>query len=128
GIYEEPPAEGMTVSTPWGDLWLSPADWTEAFEEAAGVPHNEAREQIWDALLTILMDKLDEEDGDGHGYEGVAPEQLRGALLRDEELVTAVHRAWPLLEAPDLVADLWSVPAYLRLCAPWLAREEVRLL
>ncbi|MFI1455532.1 RNA polymerase recycling motor ATPase HelR [Streptomyces roseus] len=126
GIYEEPPAEGMTVSTPWADLWLSPADWTEAFEEAAGVPHNEAREQIWDGLLTILMDKLDEEDG--HGREGVSPEQLRGALLHDEELVTAVHRAWPLLEAADLVADLWSVPAYLRLCAPWLAREEVRLL
>ncbi|MEU8839235.1 RNA polymerase recycling motor ATPase HelR [Streptomyces roseus] len=128
GIYEEPPAEGMTVSTPWADLWLSPADWTEAFEEAAGVPHNEAREQIWDGLLTILMDKLDEEDGHGHGHEGVSPEQLRRALLHDEELVTAVHRAWPLLESADLVADLWSVPAYLRLCAPWLAREEVRLL
>ncbi|MFJ3175839.1 RNA polymerase recycling motor ATPase HelR [Streptomyces roseus] len=130
GIYEEPPAEGMTVSTPWADLWLSPADWTEAFEEAAGVPHNEAREQIWDALLTILMDKLDDEDchSHDHGREGVSPEQLRGVLLHDEELVTAVHRAWPLLEAADLVADLWSVPAYLRLCAPWLAREEVRLL
>ncbi|MFE2879567.1 RNA polymerase recycling motor ATPase HelR [Streptomyces roseus] len=132
GIYEEPPSEGMTVSTPWADLWLSPADWTEAFEEAAGVPHNEAREQIWDGLLTILMDKLDEEDGHGHGQghgrEGVSPEQLRRALLHDEELVTALHRAWPLLDAADLVADLWSVPAYLRLCAPWLAREEVRML
>jgi DNA helicase IV len=27
-----------------------------------------------------------------------------------------------------LVGDLWSVPAYLRLCAPWLSPDEVRLL
>ncbi|MFF0218626.1 RNA polymerase recycling motor ATPase HelR [Streptomyces vinaceus] len=126
GIYEEPPAEGMTVSTPWADLWLSPADWTEAFEEASGVPHNEAREQIWDALLTILGDKLDEDEDEDH--DGVSPQQLRRALLHDEELVAAVNRAWPLLEAADLVADLWSVPAYLRLCAPWLDREDVRRL
>ncbi|MFE3579698.1 RNA polymerase recycling motor ATPase HelR [Streptomyces vinaceus] len=126
GIYEEPPAEGMTVSTPWADLWLSPADWTEAFEEASGVPHNEAREQIWDALLTILGDKLDEDEDEDH--DGVSPQRLRRALLHDEELVAAVNRAWPLLEAADLVADLWSVPAYLRLCAPWLDREDVRRL
>ena len=25
----------------------------------------------------------------------------------------------------DLVGDLWSVPAYLRLCAPWLSPDEV---
>ncbi|MFI8261143.1 RNA polymerase recycling motor ATPase HelR [Streptomyces sp. NPDC085665] len=124
GIYEEPPAEGMTVSTPWADLWLSAADWAEAFEEAAGVPHNEAREQIWDGLLSILMDKLGEDDE----HEGVSPDRLRRALRHDEELVTTLNRAWPLLEAADLVADLWSVPAYLRLCAPRLTREEVRML
>ena len=32
-------------------------------------------------------------------------------------------RAWPLLEAADVVGDLWSVPAYLRRCAPWLTRR-----
>ncbi|WP_406180038.1 RNA polymerase recycling motor ATPase HelR [Streptomyces sp. NBC_01006] len=121
-IYEEPPTEGMTVSTPWADLWLSAADWTEAFEEAAGVPHNEARERIWDGLLTILMDKLDDDEDE------VSPDQLRRALLHEEELVTTLNRAWPLLEAADLVGDLWSVPAYLRLCAPRLGREDVRKL
>ncbi|MFD5510466.1 RNA polymerase recycling motor ATPase HelR [Streptomyces sp. NPDC127051] len=121
-IYEEPPTEGMTVSTPWAELWLSAADWTEAFEEAAGVPHNEARERIWEGLLTILMDKLDDDEDE------VSPDQLRRALLREEELVTTLNRAWPLLEPADLVGDLWSVPAYLRLCAPWLDREDVRKL
>jgi superfamily I DNA/RNA helicase len=33
-----------------------------------------------------------------------------------------------MVEPEDLVGDLWSVPAYLRLCAPWLDREQVRLL
>jgi DNA helicase IV len=44
------------------------------------------------------------------------------------ELLTAFNRAWPLLDAADLVADLWSVPAYLRTCAPWLRPEDVSAL
>ena len=32
------------------------------------------------------------------------------------------------LEATDLVADLWSVPAYLQKCAPWLHPDDVRAL
>ena len=119
-IYEEPPAEGMTVTTDWADLWLSADDWAEAFDAPEpGTPHNEAREQIWEELLTILRDKY---DGD------VSPDVFRRSLLRDEELVTTLHRAWPLLEAADLVGDLWSVPAYLRMCAPWLSPDEVRKL
>ncbi|MDO9497686.1 MAG: AAA family ATPase, partial [Nocardioides sp.] len=62
-LYEEPPTDGMEVETPWADLWLSTADWAEAFEAPApGTPHNEARDQVWDELLTILTDKLDSDD------------------------------------------------------------------
>jgi hypothetical protein len=49
-------------------------------------------------------------------------------LLSNRGLLTALNRAWPLLEATDVVGDLWSVPAYLRMCAPWLDRDDVRLL
>ncbi|WP_137994978.1 RNA polymerase recycling motor ATPase HelR [Streptomyces vilmorinianum] len=119
-FYEEPPAEGMTVTTDWADIRLSADDWAEAFEAAGrGTAHNEAREQIWEELVTILMDKF---DGD------VSPEQFRASLMRDRELVRTLNGAWPLLEATDLVGDLWSVPAYLRMCAPWLDREDVRKL
>ncbi|REK88900.1 AAA family ATPase [Streptomyces inhibens] len=119
-IYEEPPTKGMTVTTHWSDIWLSADDWAEAFQAPGpGTPHNEAREQIWEELLTILMDK---HDGD------VSPDLFRRSLLHDEELVTTLNRAWPLLEAADLVGDLWSVPAYLRMCAPWLSPDEVRKL
>src|SRR5271169_6151770 len=59
-FYENPPAIGMTVETPWSDIWLSADDWAEAFEAPdPGTPHNEARDQIWEELLTILMDKHD---------------------------------------------------------------------
>lgn len=119
-FYEEPPAEGMTVSTPWADVRLTADDWAEAFEAPEpGTPHNEAREQIWEALLAILTDQ--------HGDEA-PPDQLRTVLQHDKELLRALYRAWPLLEAADLVSDLWTVPAYLRLCAPWLGRDEIRTL
>jgi len=35
-----------------------------------------------------------------------------------------MDRAWPVLDAAEVVSDLWSVPAYLRLCAPWLTSAE----
>ncbi|MCQ4082446.1 AAA family ATPase [Streptomyces sp. RB6PN25] len=119
-FYEEPPTEGMTVTTDWSDIWLSADDWAQAFEAPEpGIPHNEARDQIWEELLTILMDK---HDGD------VSPDLFRRSLLHNKELIRTLNRAWPLLEAADLVADLWSVPAYLRMCAPWLSPDDVRKL
>ena len=121
GFYEEPPAKGMTVTTHWSDIRLSAADWAVAFEAAEpGTPHNEARAQVWEELLTILEDK--------HDGEEVSPALLRRSLSQNRELLTAFSRAWPLLEAADLVSDLWSVPAYLRMCAPWLSRDEVQRL
>ncbi|GAA4894831.1 RNA polymerase recycling motor ATPase HelR [Streptomyces coeruleoprunus] len=119
-FYEEPPAKGMTVTTDWADIRLSADDWAEAFDAPEpGTPHNEARDRIWEELVTILLGKL---DGD------VPPDPFRRSLSQDEELVGTLHRAWPLLEAADLVGDLWSVPAYLRKCAPWLGPDDVRKL
>ncbi|MET7307020.1 RNA polymerase recycling motor ATPase HelR [Streptomyces sp. NPDC005571] len=119
-FYEEPPTKGMTVTTHWSDIWLSADDWAAAFEAAEpGTPHNEARDQVWEELLTILVDK---HDGD------VSADLLRKSLRQNRELLTTFDRAWPLLEAADLVGDLWSVPAYLRMCAPWLGPDDVQKL
>jgi DNA helicase IV len=117
GFYENPPAKGMTVETHWGDIGLSADDWAEAFEAAEpGIPHNEARDLIWAELVTILIDK----------HAGDAPaDLLRKSLLQNRDLRSALNRAWPLIEADDLVGDLWSVPAYLRLSAPWLSPDDV---
>ena len=116
-FYENPPADGMTVETHWSDIWLSAADWAEAFEAPdPGTPHNEAREEIWDELLSILMDSRGND---------VPADLLRKSLLRNRDLRAALNRAWPLIEPTNLVADLWSVPAYLRLCAPWLSPDDI---
>jgi hypothetical protein len=121
GLYEEPPTEGMSVTTPWADVWLSPGDWTATFEAPApGTPHNEARDVVWEELLTILVDRHDDDEA--------APELVRRSLEQNRELRTTLNRAWPMLEATDLVGDLWSVPAYLRRCAPGLSIEDVRRL
>ncbi|MFB6962978.1 RNA polymerase recycling motor ATPase HelR [Streptomyces sp. NPDC056309] len=119
-FYEEPPAKGMTVSTHWSGIRLTADDWAAAFEAAEpGTPHNEARDQVWEELLTILVDK----------HDGDAPDDLlRRSLRQNRELRTTFNRAWPLLEATDLVGDLWSVPAYLRMCAPRLAPGDVEKL
>jgi DNA helicase IV len=119
-FYENPPTTGMTVETPWSDIWLSAGDWAEALEAPEpGTPHNEARDQILERLLAILMDSRGDD---------VPADLLRKSLLRNGELLTALNRAWPLIDPADLVGDLWSVPAYLRLCAPWLSPAEVQRL
>lgn len=127
-LYEQPPAEGLEVATPYGDVWVSTADWAEAYGAVEpGTPHNEARDQVWEALLAVLVDKLGDETGADD--EGEVPaEQLRRALVQDRDLVRTFSRAWPLLEPTDLVGDLWTVPAYLRRCAPWLEPDQVRAL
>jgi hypothetical protein len=140
-FYEEAPSSPMVVSTPWVDVRLDPADWLEAFDAPEpGTPHNEARDRVWEALTDVLVDKLAAELDDGWGEEavdefdayGVSAEdptaRYRSALAGDQDLAEAFARAWPLIEPTDLVGDLWTVPAYLRLCAPWLTPDEVRTL
>ncbi|MGO4535856.1 RNA polymerase recycling motor ATPase HelR [Leifsonia sp. 2MCAF36] len=120
-FYEVPPSSGMTVQTPWADLRLGAAEWAEAFDSAdRGTPHNEARAQVWEALLDILVDRFDAEE--------VPPHLVRRALLQNEQLTGTFARAWPLLDPVGVVSDLWSVPAYLQVCAPWLDDEQVALL
>ncbi|HEV8569043.1 MAG TPA: RNA polymerase recycling motor ATPase HelR [Actinoplanes sp.] len=119
-FYEEPPTKGMRIATDESDIRLSADDWAEAFEAPGpGIPHNEARDEIWEELLTILVDRYDGDE---------SPDLLRRSLLRNKELRTVFNRAWPLLDPADLVGDLWSVPAYLRKCAPWLSPDDARKL
>ena len=146
-LYEETPTQRLLVETPWADVWVTPGDWAEAFGSPdPDTPHNDARDQIWEALVTILLDRLadavadggdwDSEpvpysDSDGHdggGGTAVPPDQLRRSLRQNDALTTVFNRAWPLLEATDIVGDLFTVPAYLRMCAPHLDIDEVRRL
>ena len=120
-LYEEPPKVESTVDTPWGEVDLSASDWAEAFTAPGPhVPHNEARGLVWEGLAEIVRDRLSADE--------VELEDVVTALRRDDDLGDALERSWVLLEPTDVVADLWSVPAYLRRSAPGLSDEEARLL
>lgn len=116
-----PPAHAIRVESPWGDLFLSRADWAEAFEAAAsGAPLNDARDEAWERVLEILTDQLGDPDAP-------APAVQRW-LRQDDELTGMFVRAWRMLEPTDLVAELWSSPEALRECAPALSATEAELL
>jgi len=132
--HERPPAQGMDVETYWGDLWLDPDDWAEAFAEAEpGTPHNDSRDAVWEKLLEILLDKqgdaedydqeIEEDDG-----ESASRALLRKSLLHNRELRTAFSRAWPLLDPAGVVGDLWSVPSYLTHSSPLFSDDDVETL
>ena len=115
--YERAPSTELVVETPWAELELGADEWEEAFGAAeAGIPHNEARELVWRQLLDILADRLGDE---------VAPHLVERALAADDELRAAFANAWPLLDPAGVVADLFSVPAYLRQSASGLSDTEV---
>jgi RecA/RadA recombinase len=117
---ERPPTADLVVGTPWADVVLTPADWADAFASVEpGTPHDEARDQVWETLAALVVERHDAD---------VPTAELRRALTRDRELTRTFGRHWPLLDGPDVVVDLWSVPAYLRLCAPWLTPDDVRAL
>jgi DNA helicase IV len=128
-LYEEPPTAPTPVTTELVELAVTPEEWAEAFDARdPAVPHNEAREEILEELVTILVDRLVDDEPVRDAEPDAAVEQLRRSLTGSAELREALARAWPLIEPTDLVGDLWTVPAYLRRCAPWLGREEVAAL
>lgn len=116
-----PPQHATRIESPWADLWLSREDWTELFSAAdPAVPHNEARDEVWEEILELLVDQIDDDD--------VAPHTARRWLRQDDDLTGTFVRAWPLLSPASVVARLWTSPALLQRCAPALSAEEVALL
>ncbi|MGA0567695.1 RNA polymerase recycling motor ATPase HelR [Rathayibacter sp. KR2-224] len=119
--YERAPQTEFTIETPWGEVELGATEWADAFDSAEPTAtHNEAREQVWEALLEILIDQID--------HDEAPPHQVRRYLMREDDLTETFAKSWPLLDPAGVVGDLLSVPAYLRLCAPWLDDEAVRML
>lgn len=118
-LYEQPPQRTTVAETPWADLRVQVHDWEEAFDIDTDAPHNEARDEVWEALLSIVLDRFENQ---------IPRAQLRRALAQDDALTHTLNRAWPLLDPLGLVAALWTSPGFLKRCAPWLSDAEVRLL
>ena len=129
GWYEQPPTAAVAVETPWAELELTAVDWREAFDSVDPVvPHNESREVVWEALLEILSDRLAERLDLAWDAEELPPHLVRRALVQNEGLSRTFARAWPLLDPVGVVADLWSVSAYLQRSGPRLSPSQVQLL
>jgi hypothetical protein len=115
--HEHAPTDLLLVETPWRDVVVEPAAWAEAFDAPEpGVAHNDARDAVWEALIGSLVEDNADED--------VPPRLLDRALRQSGALQRAFVAAWPVLDPAGVVADLWAVPAYLRICASWLNEEE----
>ena len=120
-FYEEAPTERLTLESAGGDVRVTARDWADAFDAYdIGAPHNEARTQVWDALVERLAAK-----GNDAGRE---LELVSAEYARSEDLRRIFNHAWPSLDPTNVVEDMFSVPAYLGLCAPWLSPEDVALL
>lgn len=118
-FYETPPTSPTSIDTPWADLTLTPDDWSEAFASLpVATAHNEALGLIAQTLADILVDQAAQLISDD------SLDSLRTFLSRSTAIRREVARVWPTLEAEDIVSDLWEVPAFLRMAAPWLSPEE----
>ncbi|MER7609800.1 RNA polymerase recycling motor ATPase HelR [Nocardioides sp. NPDC127503] len=155
-LYEKPPSKPTLVETPYGDAVISTGDWAEAIAAAEqGTPHNDARDQVWEALLRIVTERIQANTGadPDHDYDAEADlddwgdsdqeeaefdayglvdedstDALRASLETNAGLLDVFGEVWPRLRPADIVGDLWEVPAFLRMCAPWLTPEEVKTL
>ncbi|MEH3077540.1 MAG: hypothetical protein PGN11_12880 [Quadrisphaera sp.] len=63
-LYEEPPTTALDVVTDLADVRVGPAEWAAALDAVErGTPHDEARDQVWDALLDLLVEQAHDQLG-----------------------------------------------------------------
>src|SRR5690349_21292284 len=73
---EQPPAVDTVVETDWVEIVVTADDWADAFDSAErGAPHNEVREEVWDALLELVAEK-----------HGIPAAEFAEALADDDQL------------------------------------------
>ncbi|WP_020074723.1 AAA family ATPase [Cryocola sp. 340MFSha3.1] len=177
-LSERPPSRPTVLDTPWGELRIGQREWAEALAAAdPAVTHNDARAEIREALLDILVDIVstrnsesdavghgrwsgegwgdagwddgdwddaassrdddaprwgfdDEEEFDAYGLAGgrTDADAIRRTLTDDTDLPAVFDTVWPLLDPAAIVRRLWSSPALLLRCAPWLTTDQAALL
>lgn len=119
--YERPPRHAMRLESPWADLWVSREEWAGLFSGAdPAATHDEARDEVWEEILELLVDQVDDDD--------VPPHVIRRWLRQDDELTTTFVRAWPLLSPTSVVRRLWASPEFLQQCTPDIPPAEIALL
>ncbi|WP_308737207.1 hypothetical protein [Microbacterium sp. MYb45] len=99
--FERPPQHAMRLESPWADLWLGRQEWVEVFAAAdPAASHNEARDEVWEEILELLVDQVDDDE--------VPPHVIRRWLRQDDDLTGTFVRAWPLLSPTSVVGRMWN--------------------
>ncbi|NDL56282.1 HelD family protein [Phytoactinopolyspora mesophila] len=122
--HQRIPRTAIPLHVEGADLTLEPADVRAARARArrSRRPHNEARPVFTREILTVLARQYLERSGQVADDDDVADAR---ADLRDEPDVRAVlEELWPVLSAPQLLAELFSSPKLLATTARALDPEE----
>ncbi|MFY9678412.1 RNA polymerase recycling motor ATPase HelR [Glutamicibacter protophormiae] len=117
-VFEQPPAQGLVIETPWDELMLSPDQWTAAVDcLESGLDHNTARSQLREVLVEQLAAKVTSEDASGS--------ESRHALAANDQLDACLEEYWPVLDPERLLRTLYSNAPLLRYCARGLSLDDI---
>ncbi|WP_040167614.1 RNA polymerase recycling motor ATPase HelR [Microbacterium gorillae] len=118
---ENAPDDDVHVETEWLDVVIRPADWEAAFDAVElGATHNEARDQVRDTLVALLVRRYADED-----LPGIL---VHRELTASPDFRAALDDAWPVVEAAELVSRLYAESGLLERVGPWLSTADIALL
>lgn len=109
-VFEQPPSASLGINTGWGQVDLTPGDWSAAQSMIdEHTPHNENRAPLKDALIELLIPRVT------HNEQELT--QVRSALDVNLELNAWLDEHWPIIEAQNLLRALYQTPQLLAYCA-----------
>ena len=120
-VFEEPPATEVVLdigefqATATAQLWRDAVGMIDS-----ETPHNEARIQLREALVDLLLPQL-------AGSNAPEP-QLRADAARSSALGALLNEYWPILDPLNLLKALYSTPALLRYSGSELTDDQIEKL
>lgn len=116
-VFQQPPAADLSVPTDCGELWITPAQFSDAVAGLTPhVPHNEARVELRENLLEILLRQLP--------ASAAAEPSVRRALRANTRLAEHLDEYWPVLDPQRLVHALYTTEELLHYCVPELSATQ----
>lgn len=122
-LAERPPTAPTAVETAWGELRIGAREWAEVLGAAdPALSHNDARGELWRALLDLLVDVVSARVGDdgprrdgpwgdeGWGDAGAGWEDERRGGFDDEEQFDAYGLGGPDADAETIRRGLADDP------------------
>lgn len=120
-VFQLPPNTSLEIQLTDGQVTLSPELWRNAVSMVdSATPHNEARVQLREALIELLLPHL--------ASEASLHQTLRHELERNTDLAAHLNECWPLLDPMNLLRSLYTTPALLRYSGVELGDDDIKKL